>query len=300
MIAFGVVVTEPDAYERYSEPGVRLAAEPDSQVFAFATSGTMGHGCNLLLDAAAAHEDLEALVLLHPHTEIADAGFCAKVRAALEDPAVAVAGCAGASRLRTLAWWEAQASVGQIVQRYNESGGGEVPAFAWAQPSPPPDDVDAVDGLLLVLSPWAVRNVRFDEGLQLGFGYDLDYCLQARARGHRVVTFDAAVIQHRSVELIEDVELWVEGHIAFAEKWDAELAGADGVAGESRLRARRAEAEREAARAVTYFRRLALDARVAQMRAQVDEAISTVSWRATAPLRDLNLWRRSWQARRRR
>ncbi len=297
MIAFGVIVGEPDAYRRYTEPGIRRAAEPDSPVFAFATAGTIGRGANLLLDAAAAHADLEALVILHPHTEIADPGLCQKLRTAFAAPDVAVAGCAGATGVRSIAWWEGQVSAGQIVQRYTESGGGEVPAYAWTHPSRPPAAVDAVDGLLLALSPWAVRNLRFDEGIELGYGFDLDYCLRARAAGQRVVTFDARVIQHRPLELVEEMELWVQAHIAFAERWDARLIGPPGAEADLIARARRAEAEREAARAIAYSRRLSFDARIERLQEAVDAATSTFSWRATRPLRELNLRRRSLQAR---
>jgi hypothetical protein len=295
MIAFGVTVAEPEAYRRYAGNGIALAAEPDSRVFAFATSGTVGQGANLLLDAAAALPDLEALVILHPHAEIADPRFCEKVRAALADPEVAVAGCAGATGVRSIAWWEGQVSAGEVIQRYNEHGGGEVPAYSWTERTPPPATVEALDGFLLALSPWAVHNVRFDEGLHLGFGFDVDYCLNAQAHGRRVVTFDARIIQHRSVELIETIELWVEAHIAFAQKWDERLLSERDV----KARARRGEAEREAERTVTYFRRLSLDVRIEQLEQAVAAATSTRSWRATQPLRDLNAWRRSRFVRRR-
>src|SRR4051794_39091012 len=58
---------------------------------------------------------------------------------------------------------------------------------------PPPvyartGEVDTVDGILLVLSPWAVRHVRFDESLGLVQGYVLDVCLQVREAGRKVVT----------------------------------------------------------------------------------------------------------------
>ena len=43
-------------------------------------------------------------------------------------------------------------------------------------------EVDTVDGFVLVLSPWAVRNLRFDESLGQLHGYDFDFCLQV-ARG---------------------------------------------------------------------------------------------------------------------
>ena len=50
-----------------------------------------------------------------------------------------------------------------VIHHYEEHGGGELPAFSWTQREPPPAEVEAVDGQLLVLSPWVVRNLRFDE-----------------------------------------------------------------------------------------------------------------------------------------
>jgi 2-polyprenyl-3-methyl-5-hydroxy-6-metoxy-1,4-benzoquinol methylase len=58
-------------------------------------------------------------------------------------------------------------------------------------------DVDTVDGLMMVLSPWAVRNLRFDDARFTGFhGYDADFCFQARRAGRRVVVDDIDVIHH--------------------------------------------------------------------------------------------------------
>jgi hypothetical protein len=64
-------------------------------------------------------------------------------------------------------------------------------------------------------------------------------------------------------------------------------------------RARRAEAEREAVRALAYSRRLAFDARVQELQNTIDATTGTLSWRATTPLREVNLWRRSRLSRRR-
>jgi hypothetical protein len=299
MIAFGVRVAEPEPYRRYAEPGIRQAAEPDSEIFAFAAVGTIGRGYNLLLDAAAACEDIEALVIVHPHTQIADPGLCAKVRAALADPDVAVAGCAGATGVRTIAWWEGSVSAGDVTRCYTENGGGEMAAYPWAQPAPPPAVVDAVDGALLVLSPWAVRNARFDEGLHFGHGFDLDYCLQVREQGRTVVTFDTRVIQHRPLDIVSDLELWIESHIQVAGKWEGRMPGVEPEALDPQRRARRAEAEREAVRALAYSRRLAFDARVQELQNTIDATTGTLSWRATTPLREVNLWRRSRLSRRR-
>ncbi len=299
MIAFSATVTEPEPYRRYAEPGIRLAAEADSEIFAFAASGTIGRGYNLLLDAAAAYRELEALVIVHPHTEIADPDLCDKVRAALANPEVAVASCAGAGGVATIAWWEGRVSAGKVIHRYTENGGGEMPAYSWARPESPPAAVDTVDGSLLVLSPWAVRHVRFDEGLHFGHGFDLDYCRQVREQGRTVVTFDTRVIQHRSLDIISDLELWIEAHIQVAAKWEGRMPRADPDTGDLQRRARRAEAEREAVRAVAYSRRLAFDVRVQQLQKTIDGATATLSWRATTPLREINLWRRARLSRRR-
>lgn len=48
--------------------------------------------------------------------------------------------------------------------------------------------MEMVDGCILVLSPWAVANLRFDEERYSGFhGYDADICFEARSQGKRVV-----------------------------------------------------------------------------------------------------------------
>lgn len=291
MIAFGSAITEPDPYRRYAEPGIRSAAEPDSQVYAFSAVGAIGRGYNLLLEAAAAREDLEALVLVHSHAEIADRAFCAKVRAALSDPAVGVVGTVGARNVRGIAWWEGDVTATSVVHRYEEHGGGELPAYSWTSATLPPGEVDSVDGLLLVLSPWAVRNVRFDESLTLGQGFDLDFCLQVRAAGRKVVSCDLRTIQHRSLDLVSDVDLWAEAHRQVALKWDGRMPGVEPDHKSPRERARRAEAEREAARAIAYSKALVSDARILALERAMAEATGTLSWRVTAPLRRLNLLR---------
>jgi len=278
MIAFGISIPDPDPYLEYAKPGIELVSEPDSLVLAFSSVGTAGRSLNLLLDAAATHDDLEALVLVHTFTQLDDPSFCAAVRRAFADPNVAVAGCAGASGVRSLAWWEGRTSVGDVILRYIDHGGGELPAYPWLEPAPPPQVVDTIDGCVMVLSPWATRNVRFDEALRFGHGHDLDYCLQVRAAGRTVTTIDTRVIIHRSLDPIEDWE-------------PLEL-------GDERMRARRAEAQAEAARSVSYARRLAIDAHVAELQRTVDEAAGSLSWRATRPLREINQLRRAQQARR--
>jgi hypothetical protein len=292
VIAFGSSIQGAEAYRRYAEPGVRLAAEPDSEVYAFASVEPLARTYNLILDAAAARDDLEALVLVHSHTEITDPAFCSKVREALADPGVAVVGCAGAVGVSGIAWWEGRVVAGELEHAYEEFRGGSFPAYSWTDRAPPPAEVEAVDGQLLVLSPWAVRNLRFDEALILNYGFDVDFCLQARAAGRRVVVADLRAAFHRSVELVGDLDVWIAAHIQVAEKWGPTLNGEVVDDAGWKRRARRAEADREAQRAIAFSTSLKLDARVLELERDLEEKTSSLSWRVTAPLRALNRWRR--------
>ena len=296
---FGVSISGATSYRRYAEPGIRLASEADSETFAFCAIEPVGRTYNLILDAASRRDDLEALVLVHPHTQITDPQLCGKVRRALSDPDVAVVGAAGATGVRDIGWWDGKVFSGPLVHRYEECGGGELPAFAWAERHRPPAEVETVDGQLMALSPWAVRNVRFDEALLLGYGFDLDYCLQVRAAGRKVIAAELGAIHHRSIELVRDLDVWVQAHLDVAEKWDETLHGLlDGEEAWKR-RARRAEADREAARARAYSESMERDARLLVLERELAEKTDSLSWRVTAPLRELNSLRRRRAERRR-
>jgi hypothetical protein len=288
MIAFASPIDDPKAYRRYAEPGIERAREPGSEVLALAAVGPAPRSYNLLLDAAMGLPELEALVIVHPRVEITDPRLCAKVRAALADPEVAIVGCAGATGVRSIAWWEGSVTAGPLKHSYTEHGGGEFAAFGWARRSGAEGEVETVDGRLLALAPWAVQNLRFDESLSLGHGYDLDYCLQARAASRKVVAADIAVTYHMPLELIEDLEVWTESHMRVADKWDLRANGTPW-----KTRARRAEAEREAARALVVSQGLELDARVRQLERMLEAATASTSWRLTAPLRWANRARRA-------
>ena len=281
MIAFGTALADVEAYTRFAGPGVERAKEPDSVVLPFGNPGGTARGGNLVLGAAAELDGLEALVLVDEFTELTDPRTCAAVRAAVADPDVAVAGCMGARDAPTIAWWEGEVSAADVVHRFYDQGGGERPAFDWRQPRPAPMEVDTVDGSLLVFSPWAVRHLRFDEELALPHGTDRDLCFQARAAGRKVVTAPIPVVRHRPLKLIEDLELWVEAHVAVAKKWAEDDQ-------DWKLRARRAEARREAARTVAYSNSSLRETRIAALQAELRAIEDTPSWRLTAPLREVN------------
>ena len=289
MIAFGSSITSPEAYRRYAEPGIRLAAEPDSEVWGFAAAGSIFRSYNLILDQAASRDDLEALVLLHQDAEIVDPDFCPKLRRALDDSEVGVVGCVGAVGVRSIAWWEGSVTWASFTHRYEQNGGGDVPAMTWKADEIPSfahtGEVDAVDGFVLALSPWTVRNIRFDESLGQLHGYDFDFCLQVRAASRKVVTADLRVVHHHSLELVSDPQSWIAAHMRIAEKWEGRMPHVGEEGGDWKQRARRAEAEAAAARMETV-------ATMTQAEARLNEVTQSRSWRLTAPLRRLNALRK--------
>jgi len=165
-----------------------------------------------MLDEAASLPDLEALVLLHQDVELRDERLADKLRMCLQDPLVAVVGAVGASNVRDLDYWD-----GGVI------GGVAWPAIAKARNgvrgSITAGPVDAVDGLLMALSPWAVRNLRFDERFAPFFhGYDTDLCFQARERGRRVVVADLDVVHHARMDFF-DRRTWVPAYMLWHRKW---------------------------------------------------------------------------------
>ena len=296
MIAFGSSITKPDVYERCAARGFELAAEPDTEVLAFGAAGSIFRSYNLLLEKARELDGLEALVLVHQDAEIVDPEFCRKLRRALEDPEVALIGCAGATGQRSIAWWEGSVTWASFSHRYEEYGGGEIPAMSYPGGTNPSfsrtGEVDAIDGAVIGMSPWAVRELSFDESLGgLLHGYDFDICCQARAAGRKVVTEDLRIVHHHTIELIDDVQSWLQAYMKLARKWDQGPSG-NGAGWEDR--ARQAEAQAAAAKLLGGMADLVRQAqanRDAEERAELERELERIrrsaSWRFTAPLREI-------------
>jgi hypothetical protein len=297
VIAFGCSITSPEMYARAARPGLELAREPDSELMANSAAGSLFRSYNLLMDSVRDREDLEALVLVHQDAEIVDGEFCAKVRAALQNPEVGVVGCVGAIDARSIAWWEGSVTWASFIHRYTEHGGGDLPSTTWNSDDVPGyarlGEVDTLDGFVLALSPWAVRSLRFDESLGQIHGYDFDFCLQVREAGRKVVTADLKVVHHHSLTLVSDPDVWIASHKRVAEKWDGRMPGVGGpnwgaAAEDWKGRARQAEAEAGATRLDRQSVKLQAEAMERHLRAQLDEITQSTSWRMTRPLRLLS------------
>ena len=139
------------------------------------------------------------------------------MRRALGDPEVAIVGCAGSIGVQSIAWWQGAVTWAGLTHRYAEYGGGEFPAISWRPETIPPyaqtGEVDSIDGFVMVLSPWAVRELRFDESLGKLHGYDFDICMQARAAGKKVVTADLRSSTTTRSTLIQDPESWIQAYM---------------------------------------------------------------------------------------
>jgi hypothetical protein len=209
LIHYGVCIGSESKYRRCAVPGLELVGALERTIESRDNSSIFP-AYNGVLDAVRDLEDLEALVLLHEDLELRDANFEEKVRTALSDADVAIVGAVGGRGPRGVRWSKARERFGLMPDAFwgvNDYGGGT-------------HDVDIVDGCLLILSPWAVRNLRFDDARYHGFhAYDADICMQARSKGRRVrvTEFDA---YHHTKGGFGDVANHAESDATFRAKWD--------------------------------------------------------------------------------
>jgi GT2 family glycosyltransferase len=215
MIVFGVAVSDEQQLGEWALPGIERVAEPDSRVITQRGFDSVQVPYNRILDEAARIPDLEAVILLHQDTEIDDPLLLRKLRHALADPRVAVVGPIGGSNVSSIAWWEGT-SFGRVIapnvglDRMIHS----TTPFGWHL-------VEVIDGLMLALSPWAAREVRFDERFAQHFhGYDVDYCFQVRQRGRQCLVGPLQAI-HYGTWKAERSASWIEAELSWQRKWGA-------------------------------------------------------------------------------
>jgi len=291
VIAFGCSITMSDVYAACAEPGIARAAEDDSRTFALQAVGPLARTYNLILKKAAALDDLEALVLIHQDAEITDPMFLSQVRRVFRDPQVGVIGAVGVRGDVGIAWWDGELVYASIGYRYGEAGGGYRDRLGWEPPGQEPGEVDAVYGVVLVLSPWVVRNLRFDETLGLTHGYDYDLCRQVREAGRTVHAAPLRIDHHHALLLVHDPESWVVAHARVSEKWDRFEGAPDGA--QWKQRARAAEANRGAGQLRAASVALLSDAGRQTHEDERAAVMGTRSWQLTEPLRGLRRRRSS-------
>jgi 2-polyprenyl-3-methyl-5-hydroxy-6-metoxy-1,4-benzoquinol methylase len=212
VIAYAACVGDPEKFRTICMPGLRRVARPEDLVIEAEHERSIFAAYNEVLDAVRDRDDLEALVLLHEDTEVTDPRFAELLVGQLADPEIAIVGAVGARGIGGLSWWEAQC-FGRVAETRGliDFGGGT-------------HSVDTVDGLVMGLSPWAVRNLRFDDDAYEGFdAYDADFCAQARAAGKRVVVTELPVVHRHtrvgSARAASDGGSFERNEKVFRDKW---------------------------------------------------------------------------------
>jgi GT2 family glycosyltransferase len=225
MFAFGCVLSSEEQYEAYARPGIELAAqsEPgDPWVLLRRDQDDIFSAYNSILDEACADDDLEGVILLHQDLTIADERALETLRRAFSEPRVGIVGVVGGIGVHGMGWWFSDQRFGAYGWDWLLDPAREDlfdPASFWLSHTERTADVEAVDGMFMVLSAPVARELRFDEALCPGFhAYDTDMCFEARKAGWRVRVEDIDVIHHNLSDL-DDREHFVEAHIAFGTKW---------------------------------------------------------------------------------
>lgn len=191
MIYFGTCVGFPDKFRKYAVPGVQASMDEAYGYLARKSDGKdLFPVYREIMYAAGGVEGLEALVLLHDDLEIRDSAFAKKIRTVFQDPEVAIIGCIGAKAVTSMNWWEGQG------RGYVEDGRNGRTVVDFGFPEGDPCEVDTVDGMLLILSPWAIQNLTLPAEYYGFHGYPEELCFQARAKGKKVVVTRLDVFHH--------------------------------------------------------------------------------------------------------
>lgn len=208
MIAYGICIGSEEKFQSIARRGLAACADPGAAIAESRENRSIFEAYNEILEHFSADPAMEALVLMHEDVELRDLRFEEKLRELFAaDAQIAVAGVIGGRHVTSLAWWEGEGRGRCLETRGRIDFGGGI------------EPVDSVDGLLLALSPWAVRNLRLDELTYHGFhGYDVDFCFQARAAGRKVVTIDLDLVHHTKGGY-GDPSAFQRADIAFRRKW---------------------------------------------------------------------------------
>lgn len=202
-VGYGTCVGSWEKYAKYTAPWV-ATGRPS---IALTDQPSIAIGYNRILDHFR-RQVLDAVILVHDDLEITDPDAEAKFLAAFADD-VALVGVAGGKSDQSLHWWRGEC----VGHQMTDSGLIDFGART--------GDVAFLEGSILVFSPWAVENLRFDERYpDFRSGYD-DICLTARAGGKRNVVVDVDTHHHTQVGWRSpDVEAkFEESEQIFRTKW---------------------------------------------------------------------------------
>ena len=204
MIGYGVCVGSWVKLWRNVTPWV---GDRDRPLVALSGQTSLCVAYNTILDAFVG-KGLDAVVLLHDDLEILDQAAEAKFLAPMTDSDVALVGVCGGKGDKTLGWWESET----VGHQMTDSGRLDFGLRT--------GDVAFIEGSLMVFSPWAIENLRFDTRYPGFLGYD-DICLTAREAGKRVTVVDVDTHHHTTVGFKSPAiaEAWDAAEVMFQRKW---------------------------------------------------------------------------------
>lgn len=212
MFVYGVCIGTEEKYASFARLGLEAFAT-DSRRIEIRNQSSIFAAYNSILDEVLAMGPaIEGLILLHEDVELREP-IEAKLRNEFSDETVAIVGAIGGRGVESVRWSRAKDTFGHAPDTFygeNDHGGGF-------------HDVDIVDGLLIAMSPWAVRTLRFDETTFSGFhAYDADISMQAGAAGRRVRVAEFELLHHTTGGF-GDVRSHRESDDAFRKKWNIPL-----------------------------------------------------------------------------
>lgn len=183
VIGFGCVTANDEEFKGGAAQAIESVAEADSLLLRRHDPESVGAPCNDMLDRASERTDLEAFVLMAEDVSFERPGFAARLRELLSTD----------------------------------------PDIALALATERLADVRLLGGGLLVFTPTAAAELRFDATLDVPFGCAVaDICRQARARGRRVVAGDFGVARPVQCKRLGDRGRLVRGAVALRRKWAAQ------------------------------------------------------------------------------
>jgi predicted nucleic acid-binding Zn ribbon protein len=150
MIYFGTCVGYPDKLRDIAIPGIVNSMM--GETYNHLTKASNGYNIFPIYEhlmRAANAQKAEALVLMHDDLEFRDPELSAKIRRVFKDPSIAIIGCVGARGVTSLNWWDGER------KGYAEDSASGV--YSYGFDGGDICEVDSVDGMFLILSPWPSR-----------------------------------------------------------------------------------------------------------------------------------------------
>jgi hypothetical protein len=208
LFIFGIVKSADSTFDSVARPALDMYKERDTRLLVRTGVTSIAAAYNSILDECALRfPAAEAVVLMHQDVEIVGEDFFAQIRARFADPSIGLVGLVGARGVRSVVYWRARLC-GRVRENERMLDHGNVTS-----------EVDAIDGMLLALSPACAATLRFDETTFEAFhGYDIDFSFAVTAANMRVVVEPLPVVHHTKGGY-GDVGAYLRASHAWRRKW---------------------------------------------------------------------------------